>query len=194
MSSLLGWLLLLGGLAAALVGMFALPPGDALKAVIVFGGLAAVILGAIALLVARMSGTEGTPPGSASPLVGIVSSVITPPSVAKTPPAGRAPRQGRAKTAGAERAPAASRRLGSAVTWAVLGAVYFLSGTSGSGSWLEFMAGLLIVATPVAIVAAIASRVLLGRAWRWAVSVAVAGFAFIAGIVVGAFIEPVFGG
>lgn len=194
MSSLLGCLLLLGGLAAALVGMFALPPGDGMKAVIVFCGLAAVLLGAIALLVVRMSGTEGMPPGSDSRLVGLVSSAITPPSVAKTPPAGRAPRQGRAKKGGAERAPVASQHLGSAITWAILGAIYVLSGTFRSGSWLEFMAGLLILASAIGIVAAIASRVLTGRAWAWAVSVAVAGLAFITGIVVGTFIEPVFGG
>ena len=175
MSARLGWLLLLGGLAAALVGMFALPPGDAL-AVIVFGGLAAVILGAIALLVVRMSGTEGTPPGPASL------------------PAGRAQGQGQAKAAGAERAPAASRRLGIATTWAVLGAIYYLSGTPGNGSWLVFMAGLLMLAALVGIVAAIASRVFLGRAWGWAVSIAIAGTGFVAGLVVGALIAAVLGG
>src|SRR3989304_10119104 len=110
MSSLFGWLLLLGGLAAALLGMFAAPRSDAMKAVIVFGGLGAVILGAIALLAVRMSGTEGTPPGSAPPLVGIVSSGVTPPSVAETLPAGPAQRQGCAKTAGAKKAPAPRRR------------------------------------------------------------------------------------
>ena len=194
MSSLLGWLLLLGGLAAALLGMFASPPSDAMKAVIVFGGLGAVILGAIALLAVRMSGTEGTPPGSASPLVGIVSSVITPPSVAKTLPAGRAQRQGRAKTAGAKRAPASSRRLGSAITWAILGALYYISGAAASGSWLSFMAALLILLMPVGIIAAIASRMLLGRAWGWAVSVAMAGAGFAAGFVVGALIADLLGG
>src|SRR3990170_1143304 len=116
MSSLLGWLLLLGGLAAALLGMFASPPSDAMKAVIVFGGLGAVILGAIALLAVRMSGTEGPPPGSAPPLVGIVSSVITPPSVAKTLPAGRAQRQGRAEKAGGKSGPATSPGPGGGVT------------------------------------------------------------------------------
>jgi hypothetical protein len=193
MSSLLGWLLLLGGLVTALVGMFALPAGDAMKAVIVFGGLAAVILGAIALLVVRMSGTEGTPPGSASPLAGLISSVITPSSVAKTLPAGRAQQQGRARTAGAERAPA-TRRLGSAITWAILGALYYVSDAAGSGSWLEFMAGLLILAIPVGIIAAIASRMLLGRAWGWAVSVAIAGAGFVAGFLVSALIADVLGG
>ncbi len=194
MSSLLGWLLLLGGLAAALVGMFALPPGDAAKAVIVFGGLAAVILGAIGLLVVRMSGTEGTPPGSASPLVGIVSPATTPRSVGKTLPAGRAQRQGRARTAGTERTRAASWRLGSAITWAILGALYYVSGVAGSGSWLEFMAGLLILLMPVGIIAAIASRMLLGRAWGWAVSLAIAGTGFVAGFMVGALIADLLGG
>jgi hypothetical protein len=194
MSSLLGWLLLLGGLAAALVGMFALPLGDAMQAVIVFGGLGAVIVGAIALLVVRMSGTEGPPPGSASPLVGIVSPATRPPSVARTLPASRALRQGRARTAGAERVPAASRRLGSAITWAIFGALYHVSGVAGSGSWLEFMAGLLILLMPVGIIAAIASRMLLGRAWGWAVSLAIAGTGFVAGFMVGALIADLLGG
>ena len=193
MSSLLGWLLLLGGLAAALVGMFALPPGDAL-AVIVFGGLAAVILGAIALFVVRMSGTEGMPPGSASPLVGIVSPATTPPAAPKTLPAGRAQGQGRAKAADAERARAASRRFRSAITWAVLGALYYISSVGGNGSWLEFMAGLLMLAALVGIVAAIASRVLLGHAWGWAVKIAIAGTGFVAGLVAGAMIAGVLGG
>lgn len=173
MSSLLGWLILLGGLAAALVGMFALPPGDGMRAVVVFGGLGAVILGAIALLLVRMSGTEGASPGPA-PLA------VTSPAVTKT--------------GGAERAPAASRRLGGAITWAILGALYYISGAAGSGSWLEFVAGLLILAIPIGLVAAIASRVLLGHAWRWAVSVAIAGTGFVAGILVGALIADVLSG
>src|SRR3989304_5658648 len=68
------------------------------------------------------------------PRGGIVSSVIMPPSVAKTLPAGRAQRQGRAKTAGAKRAPASSRRLGSAITWAILGALYYISGGAARGA------------------------------------------------------------
>lgn len=173
MSSLLGWLLLLGGLAAALVGMFALPPGDAMKAVIVFGGLGAVVLGAIALLVVRMSGTERTPPGSAPP-------AVTSPAVTKA--------------VGAERAPAASRRLGSAITWAALGALYHVSGVAGSASWLEFMVGLLILLVPVGIIAAIASRMLLGRAWGWAISLTIAGASFLAGVFVAALLLATLGG
>jgi len=179
MSSLLGWLLLLGGLAAALVGMLALPPGDAMRAVVVFGGLGAVIVGAVALLVVRMSGTSGMPPGSASPLVGTVSSATTRPAASKT--------------VGSERATAASRRLGSAITWAVLGALYNVSGVAGSGSWLEFMVGLLIILVPVGIVAAISSRLLLGRAWGWAISLTIAGASFLAGVFVAALLQATLG-
>jgi hypothetical protein len=65
---------------------------------------------------------------------------------------------------------------------------------AGSGSWLEFMAGLLILLMPVGIIAAIASRVLLGRAWGWAVSLAIAGTGFVAGFMVGALIADLLGG
>lgn len=177
MSSLLGWLLLLGGLAAALVGMLALPPGDAMRAVVVFGGLGAVIVGSIALLVVRMSGTSGMPPGSASPLMGVVSSATARPAATKAPPAATA-----------------SRRLGSAITWAILGALYHVSGVAGSGSWLEFMVGLLIILVPVGIVAAIASRLLFGRAWEWAISLTIAGASFLAGVFVAALLLALLGG
>ena len=67
----------------------------------------------------------------------------------------------------------------------VLGIAWQMTTGSGSNQLLDTVTGLVLVATPVALVLALVTRVITGRAWGPAVTLVGAGLAVVLGSVIG---------
>ncbi|MET1231516.1 MAG: hypothetical protein ABWY52_01540 [Candidatus Limnocylindrales bacterium] len=193
MPALLSWVLLLGGIATT-VAAAALSAEVEFEAAIALGGLLATLVGAVGLLLSRVAGDaprDLRPPGA-------TSRVNLPTGPAPASIRGRRSGRGRAREPGRGSAserpntvaiPTGPTRAGPSripVLLAALGAgaAWSLTMTEGSTGPLDILVGILFLITPLAIVAAIATRLVGGRAWGPAVAWTTAGLGAFVGSVV----------
>jgi hypothetical protein len=192
MPALLSWVLLLGGIATT-VAAAALSAEVEFEAAIALGGLLATLVGAVGLLLSRVAGDvprDLRPPGATSRV-----NLPTAPAPAST----RVRRSGRGRSrdtgngsAGQPRTTpaiptgpprAATSRLPVLVAAFAVGAAWSLTMTEGSTGPLDILVGILFLITPLAIVAAIVTRLVGGRAWGPAVAWTTAGLGAFVGSV-----------
>lgn len=192
MPALLSWVLMLGGIVTT-VAAAALSAEVEFEVALALGGLLATLLGAVGLLLSRVAGdapSELRPPGA-------TSRVNLPMTTAPAATGRRRP--GRARSSDAERAPGSPPPPASAVPTGptggrssrtpvllaafVAGVAWELTNTPTSSGPLDIIAAVLLVATPIALVVAIASRFMAGRAWGPSVTVALSGFSLLVGAV-----------
>ena len=74
-----------------------------------------------------------------------------------------------------------------------LGVAWQMTTARGSNELLDAVSGLVLLATPVALVVAIMTRVVSGRAWGPAVTLVGAGLAVVLGSVIGGMTLALFG-
>ena len=192
MPVLLWWILMLGGIATT-VAAAALSAEVEFEAAIALGGLLSTLLGAVGLLLSRVAGDaprDLRPPGA--------TSRVNLPTV-RAPAATGAGRRGRGRSRAARGAaadappgalpiPAGPARSGRSRTPLLLaafvgGAVWNLTMTAGSTGPLDILVGILFLITPLAGVAALATRLVGGRAWGPAAAWTTAGIGAFVGSV-----------
>jgi hypothetical protein len=218
MPALLSWILLLGGVATTITAAVVASEVE-FEAAIALGGLLATVVGAVGLLLSRVAGNaprELRPPGATGrvnqpmarqPWVrppsgssrrprrrsrgpssgwGVATSTMpqTMPSNALAPPRQATPTAPRSR--GAARTPLL-------VAAFVLGVAWQMTTGSGSNQLLDSVTGLVLLATPVALVVALMTRVIGGRAWGPAVTLVGAGLAVVIGSVIGGMTLALFG-
>jgi len=199
MPALLSWALLLGGIATT-VAAAALSAEVEFEVALALGGLLATLLGAVGVLLSRVAGdapSDLRPPGATARV-----NLPTGPARAMAPatatkgrgrsgrtPAARSPDGSSARggvpppTAAIPTAPPSTGISRTPVLLAafVVGVAWELTNSPTSSGLLDMIAGLLFIATPIAVVIGIASRFMAGRAWGPAVTVAMVGISLFAG-------------
>ncbi len=203
MPALLSWVLMLGGIATT-VAAAALATETEFEVALALGGLLATLLGAVGLVLTRVAG--GAPSALRPP--GATARVNLP--VAPAPsgaPGRRRSRRGRGRTATTWSGPTAPvvtaiptgpTRAGISGTPVVLAAFFVgvaweLTSTATSSGPLDVIAAALLVAAPIALVMAIATHFMVGRAWAPAVTVTMAGISFLLGSVIAGMVEGTLG-
>ena len=202
---------MLGGIATTVAAAVVASEVE-FEAAIALGGLLATVVGAVGLLLSRVAGNaprELRPPGA----TGRVNQPM--PRQPWVKPAsgssqgtrgryrGRNPRPGGASSSTVawtttsnalapprQAIPTATRPRGAArmpflIGAFVLGIAWQMTTGSGSNQLLDTVTGLVLVATPVALVVAFVTRIISGRAWGPAVTLAGAGLAVVLGSVIG---------
>jgi hypothetical protein len=198
MSAILSWVLLLGGIATT-VAAAALSAEVQFEVVLALGGLLATLLGAVGLLLSRVAGD--VPPDLRPP--GASARVNLP--TAPAPDATVRRRRGRTRSRDVQPAPAGRPPVTTAIPTGpkragmsrtpilvaafVAGVAWELTNTPASSGPLDVIAGVLLMAAPIALVMAIATRVMVGRAWGPAVTVARSGLSLLVGAFATDFVE-----
>lgn len=189
------------------------------EAAIALGGLLATVVGAVGLLLSRVAGNAPralrppgatgrvNPPMAQQPWVKPPSTSgrrprrrsrgratgwgIAPSTMAQTPTSNSLalPRSA-IPTAAASRGGARTPLLIAAF---ILGVAWQMTTARGSNQLLDTVTGLVLVATPVALVVALVTRVISGRAWGPAVTLVGAGLAVALGSVIGGMTLALFG-
>lgn len=190
MPALLSWVLLLGGIATTIAAAV-LSAEVEFEVALSFGGLLATLLGAVGLLLARVAGDAPSslrPPGATARVnlpmtrasgatagrpTGRRRSRDTPPASAGPNPVATAIPTGPGR-AGLSRTPFLVAAFVAGVAWE-------LTNTPTSSGPLDVIAGVLVMVAPIALVIAIATRVMVGRAWGPAVTVALASLSLLVG-------------
>jgi len=201
MPALLSWVLLLGGIATVIAAA-ALATETEFEVAIALGGLLATLGGAVGLILGRVAGdapADLRPPG-ASARVNLPSGPMPSSSGRRRSRLGRGPRttSSGAATPGMAAIPTGPTRSGT-MRMPVLLAAFFVgaawqvtSAPPATGP-LDYVAALLAVATPIALVLAVLSRLMMGHAWAPAVTVVLAGISLFIGTVVVSFYEAMVG-
>jgi hypothetical protein len=198
MPALLSWILLLGGIATTIAAA-AFSAEVEFEVALSLGGLLATLLGAVGLLLARVAGDAPSalrPPGA----TGRINLPMTTASGATVGGRGGRRRSRQAQAASAGPSPAATaipsgpRRSGIAqapflAAAFAAGVAWELTNTPTSSGPLDVVAGVLLMAAPIAAVLAVATRVMVGRAWSPAVTVALAGLSLLVGAFATDFVE-----
>ena len=198
MPALLFWVLLLGGIATT-VAAAALSADIEFEVALALGGLLATLLGAVGLLLSRVAGDAPSalrPPGA----TGRINLPMGPaPSASGSRRAARRrSREAQPASAGpgpvTTAIPTGPKRAGISRTPFLVaafaaGVAWELTNTPTSSGPLDVFAGMLLVAAPIALVMAIATRVMVGRAWSPAVTVALAGLSLLVGAFATDFVE-----
>ena len=197
MPALLSWVLLLGGIATT-VAAAALSAEIEFEVTLALGGLLATVVGAVGLLLSRVAGDappDLRPPGA--------SNRVNLPSAPAPALDGRR-RPARARRAGSQQPPgrptmttaiptgpkrAGFSRMPVVIAAFAAGVAWELTTTPNASGPLDLIAGLLFVAAPIALVLAVATRVMTGQAWAPAVTVVVSGISLLAGSFVASFVE-----
>jgi hypothetical protein len=214
MPALVSWILMLGGIATTFAAAVIASQVE-FEAAIALAGLLATVVGAVGLLLTRVAGNAPRalrPPGATgrvnAPMVS--QPWVKPPSASGQRPRRRRDRPpGRASNlaqTGATNSLAPSRqaiptaamsrgmsRTPLLVAAFVLGIAWQMTSGSGSNQLLDTVTGLVFVTAPVALVVALLTRVVGGRAWRPAVTVATLGIAVFLGSVIGGLTLELFG-
>ena len=189
------------------------------EAAIALGGLLATVVGAVGLLLSRVAGNaprQLRPPGA----TGRVNQPVArqpwvQPSIASGRRTARRSRRGSrgpgaAMSTLAQTAPSTSlagprtaipaagssrgaARMSLLVAAFVLGIAWQMTAARGSNQLLDAVSGLVLLATPVALIVALVTRVISGRAWGPAVTVVGAGLAVVLGSVIGGMTLALFG-
>jgi len=191
MPALLSWILMLGGIATT-VAAAALSAEVEFEVALALGGLLATLLGAVGLLLSRVAGdvpADLRPPGATSrvnpPVAGAPAA-----STGRRRPARTRSRDGQQASVSVRppstAVPTGPTRAGISrtpvlVAAFILGVAWDLTQTEGASGPLDMLAGLIFLATPLAAVVAIATRLLRGRAWGPAVTLLTVGIGVIAG-------------
>lgn len=197
MPALLSWVLMLGGIAIT-VAAAALAAEVEFEVALALVGLLATLGGAVGLVLGRVAGggpADLRPPGA----TGRVNLPMGP-----APGASGRRRSGRARARGSRLAtpttsattmaiptgpvPRRTSRGPIAIVAFFAGVAWELTSSPTSSGPLDIIAAALLVAAPIALVMAIATRFMVGRAWGPAVTVTLAGIGFLLGsVVVGMF-------
>ncbi len=213
---------MLGGIATTVAAAVVASEVE-FEAAIALGGLLATVVGAVGLLLSRVAGNaprELRPPGATGRVNQPMARQpwIQPPSAAGQRPRrryrGRSPGRGNATSTWAQTPaqtppsnalapprsaiptatpPRGAARMPFLVAAFVLGIAWQMTAGSGSNQLLDTVTGLVLVATPIALVVAIVTRVISGRAWGPAVTLAGAGLAVVLGSVIGGMTLALFG-
>jgi hypothetical protein len=201
---------MLGGIATTVAAAVVASEVE-FEAAIALGGLLATVVGAVGLLLSRVAGNAPSalrppgatgrvnPPMAQQPWVsppgaprrrsrrrssgrssgwGGATSTMPPPTPSNTlaPPRSAIPTAAR---------PRGAARMPLLIAAFVLGIAWQMTTGSGSNQLLDTVTGLVLVATPVALVLALVTRVISGRAWGPAVTLVGAGLAVVLGSVIG---------
>jgi len=202
MPALLSWVLLLGGIATV-IAVAALATETEFEVAIALGGLLATLGGAVGLILGRVAGdapADLRPPG-ASARVNLPSGPV-PSSSGR-----RRSRQGRTgprTTSSGATAPvmaaiptgptrSGTMRMPVLLAAFFVGAAWQVTSAPPATGPLDYVAALLAVATPIALVLAVLSRLMMGHAWAPAVTVVLAGISLFIGTVVVSFYEAMVG-
>lgn len=197
MPALLSWVLLLGGIATT-VAAATLSAEVEFEVVLSLGGLLATLFGAVGLLLSRVAGD--VPPDLRPPGASARVNLPTAPAPGTTARRRRGRQSRDARPAPASRPPvttaiptgptrAGISRTPFLVAAFVAGVAWEVTNTPTSSGPLDVIAGVLVVAAPIALVMAIATRVMVGRAWGPAVTVALAGLSLVVGSFAVAFVQ-----
>ena len=209
---------MLGGIATTVAAAVVASEVD-FEAAIALGGLLATVVGAVGLLLSRVAGNAPRELRQAG-ATGRVNQPMAPqPWVKPSSASGQQPRRrsrrrsagpGTATSTWAQAAPSNSLALPrTAIPTAettrgagrtplliaafVLGVAWQMTAARGSNQLLDAVSGLVLLATPVALVVAIMTRVISGHAWGPAVTLVGAGLAVVLGSVIGGMTLALFG-
>ena len=201
---------MLGGIATTIAAAVVASEVE-FEAAIALGGLLATVVGAVGLLLSRVAGNaprELRPPGATGRVNQPMARQpwVDPPSAAGQRPRrryrGRSPGRAIATSTWAQTAtsnalapprqalPTAARPRGAArmpflIAAFVLGIAWQMTAGGGPNQLLDTVTGLVLVASPIALVVAVVTRVINGRAWGPAVTLAGAGLSVVLGSVIG---------
>lgn len=208
---------MLGGIATTVAAAVVASDVE-FEAAIALGGLLATVVGAVGLLLSRVAGNAPRalrPPGATGR---VNPPMAQQPWVKPASASGQRRRRYRGRSRGPGMAmsttaqtvasnslalprtaiPTAAASHGAArmpllIAAFVLGVAWQMAAARGSNQLLDIVTGLILVATPIALVVALMTRVISGRAWGPAVTLAGAGLSVVLGSVIGGMALALFG-